>query len=261
MLAFGIYHFYHSDDQQDGREVDLLHYVFGRSDLKRLRGHPEKVLAAIEDYHHQFNKLMNVGSIKGAFITDIIAERKPSVMIELGGYVGYSAILFGDAIRKNGGKQYLSIEKNPEMAAVASQLVDLAGLRDIVQILVGSSNEVLKELISEKKEIDMVELIFVDHWQDLYLPDLWLLEGLDVLCPDSSLVLADNVIMPGAPEYLRWVQATSEEKKVIMEESNLGSLTPNPSLVYATVVSEFDTDFGRVSFSLNPRLAIYEKPC
>jgi len=46
---------------------------------------------------------------KGAFITDIIAERKPSVMIELGGYVGYSAILFGEEIKKKGGKQYLSI--------------------------------------------------------------------------------------------------------------------------------------------------------
>ena len=191
---------------------------------------------------------MNVGLTKGAFITDIIAERKPSVMIELGGYVGYSAILFGDAIRKNGGKQYLSIEKNPEMAAIATQLVDLAGLRDVVRVVVGSSNEVLKELISERKEIDLVELIFMDHWQDLYLPDLWLLEDLNVLTPGVSLLLADNVIMPGAPKYLEWVHATPQEKKDIANKSDLGSLTPSPSFVYETVVSEFDTDFGRVCF-------------
>jgi catechol O-methyltransferase len=189
---------------------------------------------------------MNVGLAKGAFITDIIAERKPSVMIELGGYVGYSAILFGDSIRKHGGKQYLSIEKNPEMAAVATQLVDLAGLRDVVRIVVGPSNEVLKELISEKKEIDFVELIFMDHWQDLYLPDLWLLEELKVLTPGASLLLADNVIMPGAPKYLEWVHATPQEKKDIIKKLDVGSLTPNPSLVYETVVSEFDTVFGRV---------------
>lgn len=193
---------------------------------------------------------MNVGLTKGAFITDIIAKRKPSVMIELGGYVGYSAILFGDAIRKNGGKQYLSIEKNPEMAAVANQLVDLAGLRDVVRIIVGSSNEVLEELILEKKEIDLVELIFMDHWQDLYLPDLWLLEGLKVLTPGKSLLLADNVIMPGAPKYLEWVHATPEQKKDIIAKSDVGSLSPNASLVYESVVSEFDTDFGRVCFQI-----------
>ncbi|KAJ5769192.1 hypothetical protein N7520_003751 [Penicillium odoratum] len=227
----------------DGREVDLLHYVFARSDLKHIRGHPEKVLAAIDDYHHKFSKLMNVGPIKGAFIADIIAERKPSVMIELGGYVGYSAILFGDAIRKNGGKQYLSIEKNPEMAAVANQLVDLAGLRDVVRIVVGASNEVLQDLFREK-EVDLVELIFMDHWQNLYLPDLWLLENLKVLVPEKSMVLADNVIMPGAPEYLEWVHSTPEQKKVIVANSDVGSLTPNAGLVYETVVSEFDTDFG-----------------
>jgi catechol O-methyltransferase len=189
---------------------------------------------------------MNVGMVKGEFIVDLIAERKPSMMIELGGYVGYSAVLFGDAIRKNGGKQFLSIEKNPEMAAIANQLVELAGLRDYVRIIVGASNEVLRELVTETKEIDTIELIFIDHWQDLYRPDLWLLEELNVLKPGRSLLLADNVIMPGAPEYLEWIQATPQEKEDILSKSDVGSLKPNPSLVYDSRVQEFDTKFGLV---------------
>lgn len=189
---------------------------------------------------------MNIGSVKGAFVTNLIAERKPSVMIELGGYVGYSAILFGDAIRANGGKQFLSIEKNPEMAAVANQLVDLAGLRDTVRILVGASDEVLRELVCDRKEIAQVEMIFIDHWQKLYRPDLWLLEQLDVLVPETSVLLADNVIMPGAPEYLEWVQATTTHKRELVQKLDAGSLAPNPNLVYETSVLEFDTDFGKV---------------
>lgn len=189
---------------------------------------------------------MNVGMNKGEFITSVIAERKPSVMIELGGYVGYSAVLFGDAIRKNGGKQYLSIEKNPEMAAVANQLVELAGLRDYVRVIVGASSEVLKELVTERKEIDTVELMFIDHWQSLYLPDLWLLEELDVLKPGKSCILADNVIMPGAPAYLAWINATPQEKKDILGKSDVGSLKPNPSLVYDTRVQKVETSFGLV---------------
>ncbi|PYI11003.1 S-adenosyl-L-methionine-dependent methyltransferase [Aspergillus sclerotiicarbonarius CBS 121057] len=230
----------------DGREVDLLHYIFNRSDLRQIRGNPAKVLGAIDDYHSQFKPLMNVGVAKGKFITGIIAERKPSVMIELGGYIGYSAVLFGDAIRKNGGKQFLSIEKNPEMAAVATQLVELAGLRDYVRIIIGASNTVLRELITETRDIDTVELIFIDHWQDLYRPDPWLLEELDVLKPGKSVLLADNVIMPGAPVYLEWIHATPQEKKDILSKSDVGLLKPNPDLVYDSRAQEFqDTEFGR----------------
>ena len=188
---------------------------------------------------------MNIGSVKGTFVTNLIAERKPSVMIELGGYVGYSAILFGDAIRANGGKRFLSIEKNPEVAAVANQLVDLAGLRDTVRIFVGASDEVLRELVCDRKEIAQVEMIFIDHWQKLYRPDIWLLEELDILVPETSVLLADNVIMPGAPEYLEWVRATTAHKRELVQKLEAGSLAPNPNLVYETSVTEFDTDFGK----------------
>ncbi|KAJ5640497.1 hypothetical protein N7528_000122 [Penicillium herquei] len=230
----------------DGREVDLLHYIYNRPDIKEIRGNPEKVLSAIDTYNDKFNFLMNIGPTKGEFISNIIAERKPSVMIELGGYIGYSAILFGDAIRKHGGKQYLSIEKNPEMAAIADRLVELAGLRDYVRIIVGSSSEVLRELIAETKEIEAVELIFIDHWQEMYRPDLWLLEELDALKPEKSVLLADNVIMPGTPDYLEWIQApTAEAKREILSRSDFGALKPNPDLVYDSHVTEFDTNIGR----------------
>ncbi len=33
---------------------------------------------------------MNVGDDKGKIVADLIAERKPQVMVELGGYVGYN---------------------------------------------------------------------------------------------------------------------------------------------------------------------------
>ncbi|KAJ5692533.1 hypothetical protein N7462_001956 [Penicillium macrosclerotiorum] len=229
----------------DGREVDLLHYIYGRPDLKQMRGNPRRVLAAIDDYHHNCNKLINVGAVKGKSIVHLIAEHKPSVMIELGGYVGYSAILFGDAVRSNGGKKYLSMEKNPEMAAVANQLVDLAGLGDVVRVLVGSSDELLAELIRDRKEIDHIEMLFVDHWQELYLPDLWLLEEMEAICPNKSLLVADNVIMPGAPKYMEWVKATPEQKRVILKKSSVTSLKPNPNLIYETDVLEFETDFGK----------------
>ena len=187
---------------------------------------------------------MNIGPVKGAFIKDLITERKPYMMLELGGYVGYSAILLGDAVRAHGGKQYLSIEQNPEMAAVANQLVDLAGLRDHVRIIVGSSNEVLVERIRDWQEISSLDMIFIDHEKEIYLSDLWLLEELKVMTTGNPIVVTDNVIYPGAPEFMEWVQASPEKKREIVKESDTGSLTPNTDLVYKTTVTEFETDFG-----------------
>lgn len=209
---------------------------------------------------------MIIGAQKGALITKLIAERKPSTMIELGGYVGYSAILFGDAVRKAGGKQYLSLEIDVRMAAVANMLVSLAGLRDFVKILVAPSHESLIRLFKTEKTLPHVELLFLDHWKDRYVPDLLLLEELNVLKPGVSVLAADNVISPGAPDYLEWVRATPEQKKALVEkrkkqfaqeESNnealntkshgidLDHLLGNPRLVYESSITEFEVRPGR----------------
>ena len=236
--------------KKDGREIDLLHYIYSRPDLNALRGNPLNVISAINDYHAQFNRLMNIGPSKGAFIKDLITARKPCVMIELGGYVGYSAILFGDAVRACGGRQYVSIEQNAEMAAVANQLVDLAGLREHVRILVGSGNEVLGERMREWQAIGRVEMVFIDHEKESYLLDLWLLEELQVMTAGETMVVTDNVIYPGAPEYLEWVQASPEQKREIVKRSDVGTLRPDTDLVYETTVTEFATDFGNGKVSL-----------
>ena len=50
------------------------------------------MLEAIDEYGRTTKYLMNVGNDKGKIVADLIAERKPQVMVELGGYVGYAVI-------------------------------------------------------------------------------------------------------------------------------------------------------------------------
>jgi len=45
------------------------------------------------------------------------------LQVELGGYVGYSTLLFADAVRSSGGSHYYSLERNPEFAAVITSLL------------------------------------------------------------------------------------------------------------------------------------------
>ena len=56
-------------------------------------------------------------------------------MIELGGYLGYSAVLFANEIADDPDAKYYSFELNPEFAKIATYVIDLAGLLDKVEIM------------------------------------------------------------------------------------------------------------------------------
>ena len=161
---------------------------------------------------------MNIGPTKGDLISSVIAKRKPSVMVELGGYVGYSAIRFGDALRRAGGKQYLSLEINSTYAAVANKLVDLAGLSDIVRIIIAPAHLSLARLVHDHV-IDHIELLFMDHFKDRYLPDLWLIERLGLLKPGVSMIVADNIGRGPTLDYLAWLQTDPADKRARVEKS------------------------------------------
>lgn len=206
----------------DGREIGLLHFIYRHRAIDEIRGSPSRILDVIDEYgRSQF--LMNVGRYKGKIVTDLIAEVKPQVMVELGGYVGYSALLFGDAVRKAGGKRYYSLERNPEFAAVILSLVELAGLSDVVKVIVGNSADSLRRLSADG--LKQIDLLFLDHWKPAYLSDLKLCEDLRLIRPGSVLA-ADNVIMPGNPPYLDYVRSSVQDKRNGLETKSDGDNFP-----------------------------------
>lgn len=203
----------------DGREIELLHFIHRHRKIAELRGNPSKVLKAIDEYARTKKFLMNVGEDKGKIVTDLIADVRPETMVELGGYVGYSAILFGDAVRRAGGRRYFSLERNPEFAAVIMSLVDLAGLSDVVKVVVGRSGDSLERLHKDDT-LQQIDLLFLDHYKPAYTIDLKLCEQLGLLKPGSVLA-ADNVIKPENPPYLEYVQSTVAQKRERYEKGKV----------------------------------------
>lgn len=190
--------------------MKLLHFIYGQPNIEDVRGHPQKVLDLIDEFENDY-RLMTVGVAKGKIVTALIDEIKPKIMIELGCYIGYSAILFGDAVRRNGGERYLSLELNPEFAAIANRLIELAGLHDFVQVIVGRSDTSLDNLY-KSGEVKKIELMFIDHYKPAYTTDVKLCEHLGMIQPGSVLA-ADNVLYPGNPPYLEYVRSTVEQKR------------------------------------------------
>ncbi|KAH7391929.1 catechol O-methyltransferase [Pyrenochaeta sp. MPI-SDFR-AT-0127] len=240
----------------DGREIELLHFVYSHPRIENIRGSPQDVLAAIDEYGRTKKYLMNVGEDKGRIVTDLIAEVKPKTMVELGGYVGYSCILFGDAVRKAGGERYFSLERDPAFAAVIMSLVDLAGLSDLVKVIVGSSDESIARLVSAG-QLKHVDLMFLDHYKPAYTTDLKLCEELG-LVTKGSVLAADNVIKPGNPPYLKYVRSSVQDK---LNEAGQGDAS-NLSGIAETNVKMYEKRYGKAKFSEskgNPNLKYESK--
>ncbi|XP_063289180.1 catechol O-methyltransferase A-like isoform X4 [Pelobates fuscus] len=167
-------------------------------------GDAQSVLAAVDSYCSNVEWAMNVGDLKGQILDAIVLETRPRYVLELGTYCAYSTVRMGRLLPP--GARLISIEMNPDYAQVARKILHHAGLDTQVEILVGSTSDLIPQL-KKKLDIDTFDFVFIDHWKVSYLKDTKLLEECDLLRP-GSVLLADNVICPGAPEYLHYVRTS-----------------------------------------------------
>ncbi|HEX5170565.1 MAG TPA: hypothetical protein VFW11_15420, partial [Cyclobacteriaceae bacterium] len=116
----------------DGREEKVVNTVL----QKAKKGDAADVVRVIDNFGHNNSLLMNVGDRKGAILDSALMRTKPNVILELGCYVGYSAIRMAQKL-SNGGHLY-SVEFSADNAALARRIIDHAGLSDRVTVVVGS---------------------------------------------------------------------------------------------------------------------------
>jgi catechol O-methyltransferase len=147
--------------------------------------------------------MMNVGDRKGEILDDEVRRARPKLAVELGGYCGYSAVRIARLLPPGG--RLLSCELDPHFAAIAEQVVRVAGLSDRVTHVIGPADASLHRL-RELAGRDAADLLFLDHWKDRYLPDILAAEACGALRA-GTVVVADNVIYPGTPDYLAHVRA------------------------------------------------------
>ncbi|KAM4707903.1 catechol O-methyltransferase-like isoform 1-T6 [Discoglossus pictus] len=182
------------------KEQRILQFVLENA----VKGDPQSVVDNIDKYCSKTEWAMNVGDQKGLILDKIVKETDPSVCLELGTYCGYSAVRIARLLKP--GARFFTMEFNPVFAAVAKQMIEFAGMQDKVQLLEGATDVLIPQL-KKKHEIDTLDFVFVDHWKDKYLPDTQLLEKCSLL-RKGSVILADNVIVPGTPDFLEYVRTS-----------------------------------------------------
>ncbi|XP_066459569.1 catechol O-methyltransferase-like [Eleutherodactylus coqui] len=181
------------------KEQRVLQYVLDNA----VRGDPQSVIDSIDTYCSQKEWAMNVGDQKGLILDNVVKETDPNVLLELGTYCGYSAVRISRLLKP--GARLFTVEFNPAFAAIAKQIIEFAGVNDKVQIIEGNTQDIIPQL-KKKYELDTLDFVFVDHWKDKYTDDTKLLEKCNLL-RKGSVILADNVIIPGAPDFLQYVRS------------------------------------------------------
>jgi catechol O-methyltransferase len=178
------------------RPVQVAQYVARHA----RQGDPEDVLRTIDRFAREERWLMNIGPDKGPLIKEL-AQRLPANarILELGAYCGYSSIMIASAFGVQA--RVTSIEINHDAVASSRANVEVAGLSNQITFLHGSSTDVIATLEGR------FDLVFLDHWKDLYKTDLQLIERRQLIGP-GSIVVADNVGKVFAPEsYLNYVRS------------------------------------------------------
>lgn len=209
MLSNGFTSNYAHHQTADGREEKLLSFILSHPDPETLRGSPSKILEAMDEFSGQHDFLINIGDHKAKILSDLLNEEKPQTLVELGGYVGYSAIQFADTMRRNSKPdtqpRVFSLEFKAEFATISRQLIELAGLSDIVTVVTGPAEDSIRKLHKEGS-LSNIDFLFIDHVESLYTPDFKACEELGLL-KKGAVIAADNVVRPGAPEYRAFVRS------------------------------------------------------
>ncbi|MBO6026845.1 MAG: O-methyltransferase [Bacteroidales bacterium] len=147
----------------------------------------EVLLSLYRETHlHAMNPRMVAGPVQGRFLQFLCQLMRPSKVLEIGTFTGFSTICMARGMADGG--LLTTIEANEEYEAVIRKYLDKAGIADRVRLIIGDAKSVIPALE------DGFDLVFIDA-DKLNYPVYYDLV-IDKLNP-GGIILADNVLWEG----------------------------------------------------------------
>lgn len=163
-------------------------------------GDVDACMVAVEQFAESRSLWLKITAWEKAVVVYEAARlKRPRNVVEIGAYVGYSAMNLARAVRPHGGK-VISLEVDPMHVTIVRNMVEFAGVSDTVDVWTGYCYDVIPHLL-EKYGPKSIDMVFMDQKGTRFHTDMGLLKDLGLLS-DGALILADNVLKPGAPLYI-----------------------------------------------------------
>lgn len=139
-----------------------------------------------DTHAHVMMPRMLSGHLQGRVLAMISQMIRPSCILEIGTYTGYSAICLAEGLAKDG--TLITIDKNDELEERVRGYFEEAGLSSKVEYIIGNALEVVPTLSQP------LDLVFIDADKVNYATYYDLV--IDQLRP-GGYILADNVLWSG----------------------------------------------------------------
>lgn len=138
-------------------------------------------------YAHYEDKSMLSGFYQGRLLAMFSKMIRPRVVLEIGTYLGYSALCFAEGLA-DGGK-VITLDVNDETNKVARSFVEKSAFRDRIDFRLGNAVDVIPTLG------ETLDLVFIDADKPNYSNYYNLV--FDHVRP-GGFIIADNVLWSGA---------------------------------------------------------------
>eukprot|EP00929_Paragymnodinium_shiwhaense_P107227 TRINITY_DN73302_c0_g1_i1.p1 TRINITY_DN73302_c0_g1~~TRINITY_DN73302_c0_g1_i1.p1 ORF type:complete len:1147 (-),score=266.32 TRINITY_DN73302_c0_g1_i1:43-3483(-) len=168
------------------------------------RGDLDGVIDSIEEYAKRYDWLKVAGGPKARLLEGCL--QCGDAVIECGTFVGYSALVMARQLRKLGGGSVTTVDVDAASACIARQVIEWAGAEDVVTSRIGRANDWLTS-----GKLGKINVLVLDHRGTMYHEDLKAAESSLV---SGARVIADNVLLPGAPLFLSYALRRFRDMKI-----------------------------------------------
>jgi predicted O-methyltransferase YrrM len=233
--------------------LPLLEEILRKGEVRSAEGTPIKLHSAIT-------------AAEGAFLQQLIAQKRPEVSLEIGLAFGVSALFICEGLSKAGGKRHIVIDPSQESGwhGIGLRHLREAGFEPLIEFYQQESQSALPNLVAEGVRIDFA---FIDGWHtfDHVLVDFFYI---DRLLRVGGVVAFDDASWPAIHRVCRYIATNRQyrfcgevggRKSKRLAEHMLCWLSRRSATVRRIVRSKFSEPDDGLGFSRDSDLIAFEK--
>ncbi|WP_298287743.1 O-methyltransferase [uncultured Lutibacter sp.] len=161
-----------------------------------------------ETWQKVLNPRMLSGAYQGRLLAMISKLIKPTSILEIGTYTGYSALCLAEGLTANG--KLITIDKNEELESFANKYFEKSTFKNQIEQHIGNALDIIPKLTTK------FDLVFIDADKSNYTNYFNLIIN---KMNSGGVILSDNVLWSG--KVIEHIKPNDKDTKTLIEYNKL----------------------------------------